>query len=309
MGTSAFAEEILISLIDAKYNLMAVYTQPDKKVGREQQLQKSAVKITAERNNIPVLEPHKFDEVVIQKLKNLQPELIVVAAYGKILPKTVLDIPQFGAINVHTSLLPKYRGSSPIHHAILNGEKETGVTIMRMDAGMDTGDILTQKIVPIEKDETTPELSQKLSRISSQLLLETLPRWISGEIKSTPQDETQATLCRLLEKADGQISWTDTAANIYNRYRAFHPWPGVYTFWEHSGTSKRIKLTKINHRENKVDPSHPIGAVYKIDEKIGVQTAAGVIILEELQLEGKANISILNFINGYPSFIGSILKS
>ncbi|MFA6383074.1 MAG: methionyl-tRNA formyltransferase [Parcubacteria group bacterium] len=308
MGTSSFAENILSALLTSQYNIISVYTQPDKKVGRTQELQKSAVKLTAEKNNIPVYGPARIDESVFQELKNQKPDLIVVAAYGRILPENVLALPGFGALNVHASLLPKYRGPSPIQNAILNGETETGITIMLMNKGIDTGDILSQRSVTIDKDETAVELSQKLSKVSADLLLETVPLWIERKIKSQKQAESMVSLCQLIERTDGKIVWTDDAETIYNRYRALHPWPGIYTFWEHGDTLKRIKLNKINYLKNNSETKHHIGEVFQIGEKFGIQTNSGTIVLEELQLEGKTTVPVVEFINGYPNFVGSILK-
>jgi len=308
MGTSAFAEAILSSLLDENYNIISAYTRPDKKVGRDQEIQKSAVKITAENNKIPIYDPKKFDDDVIGELRNQKPDLIIVAAYGRILPKAVLEMPGFGAINVHTSLLPKYRGPSPIQNAILNGETETGATIMLMDEGIDTGDILNQKKIDIGKDEIYPELSRRLSDLSAELLLETIPPWIERKITPIKQEHDKATLCQLIERADGKILWSDDAKNIYDKFRAFQPWPGVYSFWEHNGQLKRIKLEQIGLMKNNSQSKHRLGEVFQIGEKIVVQTNSEAIALEEVQLEGKEKVKIEDFMNGYSNFIGSILK-
>lgn len=309
MGTSAFAEQILASLIKTNYNLIAVYTQPDKKVGRAQELQKSAVKITAEKNNIPVFEPNKFDEPAINKLAELNPDIIVVAAYGKILPENVLKIPPHGTINVHASLLPKYRGASPIQNALLNGEKKTGITIMLMDKGIDTGDILSQEEINIDHNDTAENLTDKLASLGSELLIKTLPDYIVGKIEPQKQDDSLATLCRLIKREDGLIDWDDSAENIYNKFRAFQPWPGIYTFWENNGSPKRIKLVKISLATSlSLAGKYRTGEIFKSEEEVAIQTGAGIITLEELQMEGKNSVSIKNFLNGYPNFISSILK-
>jgi methionyl-tRNA formyltransferase len=160
----------------------------------------------------------------------------------------------------------------------------------------------------IDKDETTSELSRKLAKASSELLLETIPLWIEHKIEPQKQDDSLATLCQLIERSDGKIVWTDDAGAIYNRYRAFSPWPGIYTFWEYDDVLKRIKLNKLSYFQNNPETKHHIGEVFQVGEKIGVQTSLGVIILEEVQSEGKTNVNIIDFINGYPNFIGSILK-
>jgi len=308
MGTSAFAEHILSALIGAQYDIISVYTQPDKKVGRDQEIKKSPVKLMAEKNNIPVFEPQIFDAETIKALNEQKPDLIIVAAYGKILPREVLELPGFGALNTHASLLPKYRGPSPIQNAILNGEKETGVTIMLMDAGIDTGDILSKQRIKIGENDTYEELLQTLTVLAAELLLETLPHWVERKIVPEKQNNSEATLCQLIERSDGRIVWTDDAESIYNRYRAFFPWPGVYAFWEYEDALKRIKFNKISCLKNNSEMKHHIGEVFQVGEKFGVQTTTGTIILEEVQLEGKNRTNIVDFINGYPNFIGAILK-
>lgn len=307
MGTPAFAEHILSSLIQEKYNIISVYTQPDKKIGRKQNIQKSPVKITAEKNSITVFTPVKFDGDVIQEIKSQNPDILIVAAYGKILPKTILEIPRFGALNVHASLLPKYRGASPIQNAILKGEKETGITIMLMDEGVDTGDILAQSSIAIHKDETSFELSKKIAIASAKLLSDTIYRWIDKKINPKKQNDSEATFCQLIERQDGEIDWNDKAESIYNRYRAFYPWPGIFTLWKRNNSMLRLKLNKIYILTDNPEVKHSAGKVLQIGEKIGIQTRAGIIILEDIQLEGKASIQIKEFLNGYPDFLGTVL--
>lgn len=308
MGTSQFADQILSSMIEAGLNVISVYTKPDKKSGRDREMKKSAAKLLAEKNNIPVFQPEKLNEESIQEISSQKPDLIVVAAYGKIIPKAILDIPGFGVINIHPSLLPKFRGPSPIQNAILSGETKTGTTIMLMDEGVDTGDILKQAELEIGKDETNQELSIRLADLSGKLLLEVLPLWIERKIEPAKQDNSQATLCQLIEREDGKIIWANEAESIYNLYRALIPWPGTFTFWEINGTFKRIKLNKINFSREKISEKHHIGEVFQIEGKVAVQAMLGVIFLEEVQLEGKENIKIEDFVNGYKDFVGSILK-
>jgi methionyl-tRNA formyltransferase len=308
MGTSEFANTILVALIENDYNLIGVYTQPDKKVGRKQVLEKTAVKITAEKYNIPVFSPSKLNEEEIAKLKEQAPDLLIVAAYGKILPESILKLPGFGAINVHASLLPKYRGPAPIQNAILNGEKQSGVTLMLMDAGIDTGEIISQQTTTIGNDETTVELSQKLSTLSIELLLKNMPLWIERKIKSTPQNEKQATLCQLIERTDGKIIWSDSAQSIYNRYRAFFAWPGIFTYWEKDDSILRIKLNKITFSDTNPAEKKHLGEVFQLEEKIAIQTGKGLIFPQEIQKEGKGNLNIKEFINGNTDFIGNVLK-
>jgi methionyl-tRNA formyltransferase len=309
MGTSEFAAQILESLVETGYDIVSVYAQPDKKVGRKQELKKSAVKLVAEKHGIPVFQPEKLnDPVAVEEVRTQKPDLVIVAAYGKIIPQAILDIPGFGAINVHGSLLPKYRGPSPIQNAILNGEVETGITIMVMDAGIDTGDILSQKKVKIASDDNTSSLSNKLAIAGAELLIKTIPAWVKREISAKKQDNLKATLCQLIEKSDGKILWSDGAEEIYNRYRAFFPWPGIHTYWENDESIRRIKLNKITCMKGNPETKHHIGEVFEIGDKIGVQAGLGVIILEEVQIEGRANMKMADFINGYKDFIGTILK-
>lgn len=308
MGTSTFADIILNALIEEKYNISGVYTQPDKKAGRNREIQKSPVKITAEKNGIEIFQPEKFDDNSISELKQQKPDLIIVASYGKILPKKVLEIPEFGCINIHASLLPEFRGPSPVHNTLLFGKNETGTTIMLMKEGIDTGDILAQEKINIHSNELFPELLGRLASVSALLLLETIPKWINGEIVPEKQDDSKATACQIIEKDHGHILWSDESKEIYDKYRAFYTWPGVFSFWEREGLRNRIKLNKISLIKNNSEKERHLGEVFKIGEKIGVQTMSGVIILEELQLEGKGNMKIENFINGYPNFVGSILK-
>jgi len=307
-GTSEIAKEILEALIRGKYNVIAVLTQPDKKIGREQLIRKGLVKEFSEINKIPILQPLKLNKEAVEKIKELEPDLIIVIAYGKIIPKEILEIPKFKSINIHPSLLPKFRGPSPIQNAILAGEKETGVTIMLMDEKMDHGDILFQKKVQIYPEDTTEILTKKIAPVSSKLLLETIPLWIEEKIKSLKQDDTQATYCQLVEREDGHIFWDSTAEDIFNKYRAFDPWPGIFSVWRKENEIFRIKLTKIKSENKESEENHEIGEAFKSEGKIKVQTAKGSIVLEEIQLESKKPASIKDFVNGHKDFVGSRLK-
>lgn len=308
MGTSELSEVILKTLLEKNYNIVGVFTKPDAKIGRKQELFSPLVKKIAEEKKIPVFQPKKFDETVIESLKNLKPDLIIVAAYGKIIPQAVLDIPGFGCINVHASLLPKYRGPSPIQNALLNGEKETGVTIMLMDKGIDTGDILSQEIIPIKQDDNAGSLLEKMSRIGADLLLKTIPLWIERKIEPQPQSSSSATFCQMIERSDGHLCWTDTATEIYDRYRALTPWPGIFSYWENDSTLIRLKMNTIELQKINPQQKYTEGEVFEIADDIGVQTGNGVIILKEVQREGKKSMTAKEFRNGYPDFIGSILK-
>ncbi len=308
MGTPDFSAEVLGALIQNNFNIISVYTQGDKKVGRKQILEKSAVKIVAEKSGIKVFEPKKFDEDAVLELKNQNPDLIIVVAYGKILPKSVLEIPKYGVINTHPSLLPKYRGASPIQNAILNGEKETAATIMLISEKVDAGEILIQEKVEIGEDETYLELSKRLSEISAKLLVKIIPLWTEGKIKSEKQDDSEATFCQMIKKEDGKINWQDEARAIYNRYRAYVSWPGIFSYFEKDGREVRLKLGKISLDKNETKNDFEAGKIFLENEKIKVKTGEGNIVLEEVQLEGKNKTGIPEFVRGYPKFIGSVLK-
>lgn len=308
MGTSAFAKEILYSLVKSGYAVAAVYAQPDKKVGRKQELISSPVKLLTSENSIPLFQSDKLNEAVTIKIKNLNPDLIIVAAYGKILPENILKIPRYGALNIHASLLPKYRGASPIQNALLNGDKKTGITIIRMDKNIDTGNIVSQKEIDISSDDTVEDLTAKLSALGSSLLIKTIPDYVAGRIKPKKQDNSKATFCRLIKRADGLVDWNDKAENIYNKFRAFRTWPGIFSFWEKKNKSVRLKLNKISLKKNGEESICPPGTVFSDKGNIVVQANPGIIILEEIQQEGKNPVSATEFINGHPSFIGSQFK-
>lgn len=307
MGTSFFARKILASLLEENYKISAVFTQPDKKSGRSQKLETSPVKELAELRKIPCFQPFKFTEETVLKIKEIDPDLIVVAAYGKIIPREVLEIPKHKAINVHPSLLPKFRGPSPIQNAILQGEKEIGITIMLMDDKVDHGDILNQTKTKIDPKDTTESLTKKIIEPCSELLSKTIESWVNKKIKPQKQDDTKATYCQLIEREDGHIFWNEEAQEIYNKYRAFQPWPGIFCIWENKN-NLRIKIIRAGVMSESSARQNQIGEVIEFEEKIGVQTAKGKIILEEIQVEGKKPVKIKEFINGYPDFIGSILR-
>lgn len=308
MGTPEFSAIMLSGLIEDGYHIVGVVTKPDKPAGRDQEAIPSRVKEIALEHSLPLEQPEKLDETTIEKIIDWKPDLIVVAAYGKILPQSILDIPGFGCINIHASLLPKWRGASPIQNALLAGATETGVTIMLIDKGMDTGEIIAQKKTDIAPDETKELLLLRLTQLGRELLLETIPAWVRRKITAVPQDNSQATLCQLIERNDGRIVWTDDAEDIYNRYRALFPWPGIFAFWKKDDELLRLKLHKITHQKQSPQAGYPIGKVVEVGEKIGVQTGSGVIFLEEVQLEGKTRMDIAEFVRGNQDIIGSLLQ-
>lgn len=308
MGTSSLAQTVLKALIDEKYNIVGVFTKPDKKAGREQVMAEIPVKKLAQESSIPVFQPAKFNDDAVDELKKLKPDMIIVAAYGKILPKKVLDMPGFGCLNVHVSLLPKYRGPSPIQNVLMNGEKETGTTIMLMDEGVDTGNMLAQEKIAIADTDTADILSEKLADCSAKLLVRTLPLWVDRKIEPQVQDHTRATLCQLIEREDGHIFWEEEAETIFNKYRALYPWPGIFTFWRNGANLGRLKLLEISLQRLNPQTKVPVGQVFELGDKIGVQTFEGVVFLEKIQLEGKKAVPIAEFVNGHPSFVGSVLQ-
>ena len=308
MGTPQFAATILDGLINHHYTVVGVVTQPDKPIGRKQILTPGQTKEVALKYAIPILQPTKFDAESIEALKKWKPDLIIVAAYGKILPASILDIPGFGCVNVHGSILPKWRGASPIQNTLLAGETETGITLIRMDAGMDTGDIIATQTTPIESHENKADLEVRLAKIGSELLAHTLPAYIEQKITLVPQDASQATLCQLIDREDGHIFWDTSSQSIFNRYRALTPWPGIFTFYKTADGLLRLKLHVITQLKQTPQITRSLGEVFEIGDDIGVQTSTGVVILKEVQLEGKERVDIRVFINGYKQFIGSILQ-
>lgn len=308
MGTGSFAGTILKTLLKEKYSVAAVFTKPDKTIHKNSAPGENEVKELAEKNNLAIFQPEKLDADIISQIKNIAPDLIIIVAYGKLIPREIIDIPEFGCVNVHPSLLPKFRGPSPIQNALLQGEKETGTTIMLIDEKMDEGDILAQSKMAIGPDDTREALAEKLADLSSELLLKTLPLWIEGKIMPQKQNRSQATLCQLIERQDGHIIWENEASDIYNRYRALSPWPGIFSFWKNREKMVRIKLQKISLAENNSESDKTSGKIFMMDDQIAVQTLKGAIILEEVQAEGKKTVPAKDFLNGHPDFIGSVLQ-
>lgn len=301
MGTPEFSVPSLRALAQA-YEVVGVFTQPDRPAGRGRRVVESPVKQEAQACGLAVFQPKSLRREAVQaELRQLKPDVIVVAAYGLILPQAVLDIPPHGCLNVHASLLPKYRGAAPIAFALLEGERETGITIMLMEAGLDTGPILAQRAIPIAADDNAGTLEQKLSSLGAELLRETLPRWLAGEIAPQPQNDTGATLTRLIKKEDGAIDWSQPAISIVRKVRAFTPWPGAYTTWQ-GNLLKIIRATPI-------DIAAPVGEVLQHDDQIVVGAGEGSVRLDEVQLAGKRAMSSAEFVRGQRAFVGARLGS
>ncbi|MFL6465691.1 MAG: methionyl-tRNA formyltransferase [Bryobacteraceae bacterium] len=230
LGTPEFAVPSLKALVSAGHQILAVFTQPDRPKGRGNQLAESPVKVAARMLSLPVYQPERIRRPeAVEQLRPLAADLMVVVGYGQIIPQTIIDLPPYGILNVHASLLPKYRGAAPIQWAIANGEKQTGVTIMQIDAGLDTGDMLLKASAEIHPDETAPELSKRLATLGADLLIGAIKQIEEGRVRREKQDHSQATLAPILKKEDGRIDWSRTAQQIYDRLRGFDPWPGAYT--------------------------------------------------------------------------------
>ena len=299
MGTAELSCASLEKLArDKSYSVVAVVTQPDKPKGRELKLTPSPVKVLAEKLNVPVLQPPRArDEKFIGELLELNPDLIVVVAYGQILPPAILELPRFGCLNVHTSLLPKYRGAAPIQWAIANGDAETGVTIMKMDAGLDTGPVLSTRRTPILPADDSQLLHDRLAQLGAELLIETIPDYVTGKIQPQPQPATGSTYAAKIKKEDGKIDWHQPATQIWNRLRAFTPWPGAFTFLQAEPKPQLLKIWKAGVVEN----HGPTGIVLSADKTgIIVGCGQGALRILELQREGGKRLTAEQFLIGHP---------
>ena len=304
MGTPQFAVTILESLLRSSYQVLAVYTQPDKPAGRGRPVVFPPVKKLALERQIPVIQPETFkSSEVVEKLSSFQPELVIVAAFGFILPPEVLSLPKFACLNVHPSLLPRHRGPSPVANTILCGDELTGVTIMLMDAGLDTGPILAQEKMGISFMDTTGSLSSKLADVGARLLLEALPKWLGGELEPQAQDESQATYSKLITSKDGEIDWHLPALELWRMVRAYNPWPSCYTWCQ----GKRLKIHKALPLGD--GGGGDIGEVIALAEQpgVGVVTSQGILGLCQVQLEGRREMAANDFVRGKRDFIGSVL--
>lgn len=296
MGTPDFSVGILSGLVKAGHEVCLVVTQPDKPKGRGNALQFPPVKEEALALGLEVFQPKRVREAEqIAHLREKEPEIIVVAAFGQILPKELLELPRYGCINVHASLLPKYRGASPIQWAVLDGEKESGVTIMQMDEGLDTGAILAQKKIPLAPDETAGTLFDKLSALGTSLLIETLPRIEGGTIIPTPQEDTKSTHTAKIEKGMGKIDWSRSAEELERWVRGLSPWPSAYTFL--NGKTLKVWRAEVSSEAGAL-PAVP-GAVLAEKDALLVRTGDGILKITELQLEGKKRMEAGTFLRGF----------
>ena len=304
MGTPEFSLNVLKMLID-NTNVIGVVTQPDKIVGKKKEKSFTPIKELATKNNIKVLQPEKirkeYDDVL-----NLKPDIIITCAYGQIIPESILNYPKYGCINVHASLLPKLRGGSPLHHAIIDGYDKTGITIMYMDKGMDTGDIIAQEETPIMDSDTVGTIHDKLSILGSELLLKTLPSIIKGTIKRIKQNEDEATYCHNITHGEELIDFNKTCREIFNMVRGMNPYPVSYFTLD----NKVYKVYKVEYLETNEYHNYQNGEVVIQDKKnLGIKAFDGIIYLKEIKREGKKKMNIIDYLNGdKENFIGMIVN-
>jgi methionyl-tRNA formyltransferase len=307
MGTAQLACASLAALLELReFEVVAVVTQPDRPKGRDLQLQPSPVKTLALEHKLSVLQPERArDPEFVENLRGLKPDLIIVAAYGQILPPAILDIPPFGCLNVHTSLLPRYRGAAPIQWAILDDEAETGVTIMKMATGLDTGDILSQRATPISPSDNAQTLHDRLAAIGAQLLIQTIFDYTIGKIIPQKQSEADATYARKIIKEDGRLDWSLPARTLWNRVRALTPWPGPFTFQK---TESKPRLLKIWQAEVVENVSGQPGELLQANKSgLVVACGTGALRLLNLQREGGRRMATAEFLAGNPLKTGELL--
>ncbi|MCC6615251.1 MAG: methionyl-tRNA formyltransferase [Anaerolineae bacterium] len=303
MGTPDFAVPALQRLIE-EHTVVGVVTQPDRPAGRGKTVHMSPIKQVALAAGLPVFQPEKLRRPeAIDELHRWEADVFIVAAFGQILPQAVLDMPVYGALNIHASLLPRWRGAAPIQAAIREGDTISGITIMKLDAGLDTGPVLTRCAIELAADETGQSLHDKLSQMGGELLIETLPGYLSGDITPQPQDEDLATLAPRIDKDEGRIDWTRSAVEIERTIRAFTPWPGTFTVW--NGKLLKILAADLSAEASEGE-SHP-GVVAALDGHTVIGTGDGLLFPTRVQLEGKSAVDIDAFVRGYTSFVGSTL--
>ena len=303
MGTPEFACPTLQALLDRREQVVAVFTQPDRPKGRGQKMQPPPVKELAAAHGIPVFQPLKVRAPeVIEQIRELRPDLIVVVAFGQILPKALLDIPPHGCVNVHASLLPRYRGAAPLNWCIVNGESETGVTTMLMDVGLDTGPMLLKRSTPIDPDENILSLHDRMSSLGAELLGVTLDGLKAGSIDPEPQDDSQSCYAPLLKKEHGQIDWQRSALEIHNQVRGLSVWPGAVCLLD----GEPLKLYQTRPGQGNGEP----GTVLAVG-KDGIEVACGQgsLLIRELQAAGSRRMDAVSFLAGHPLPVGTCLKN
>lgn len=302
MGSPEFALPTL-RVLDENFDVVGVVTQPDRPAGRGRKLKSPPVKSLAEQLGIPFIQPIRLSEPeALQQLAIWAPQAIIVAAFGQILRANVLDLPPLGCINIHASLLPRWRGAAPIQAAILHGDHETGITIMKMDPGLDTGPIISQRSTPITASDTAGTLSNRLAHIGAELLIETLPRYLSGEITPSPQDESLATLAPSLKKTAGELDFNLSAGQLARKVRAFNPWPGTYTTWQ--GHILKIHAAQSVNADN----TRP-GFTNSYKGLPAIETSDGLLVLDSVQLAGKSTMTGDQFLRGARGWLSDHLAS
>lgn len=304
LGTPKFAVSILEYLANSDFLPILIITSPDAKKGRGMKITPPSVKVWAKKNNIDVLQPEKLkDKEFLTKISKLSPDLFIVASYGKIIPPELLAIPKNRTINVHPSLLPKYRGASPISSLILDGDKETGVTIMLVDEEMDHGSILSQQKLNMSIDNFTfLQLEENLAKLGGKLLIDTIPLWLSGKITPEKQVHASATYTKKIIKNDGHIDWNKTAEEILRKILALNPWPGTFTFYN----KKRLVIKSAKILQN--DKDKKPGEIFLFDDRLAVACGNGAILVEQLQIEGGKEINSKDFLLGNKNAVGNILS-
>ena len=335
-GTPDFALPALEGLVKNGYTIAGVVTRPDEPVGRGSIITPPPVKVLAEKYNLPIFQPERLDvsffrhsesfDFAQDKLREesrqvtgslattrddhnsliIDAELFIVAAYGKIIPNEILKIPQYGVLNIHPSLLPKWRGASPIQSAILNGDSETGVSIIKLDEQMDHGPIVAQEVIPLAPDSTYPKLHDELAKIGAKLLIESLPKYLSGEIKPTPQDDNHATFCKQFRKDDGRVNWSRPAIEIERMVRALNPWPSVWTLWPAQKQIYRVRIDEAAIVQDEDPAQSSAGHIWQSAEyPLLVKTGSGSIAIIRATIEGKKSLTAADLVRGYPHIIGA----
>ncbi len=302
IGTPSFSVPTLEALLkDRNFDVVGVVSQPDRPIGRKQIITPTPVKEAALKAGIPVFQPEKISDI-LPELAGLKPDVIVVVAYAQIIPESVLNLPRHGCINIHASLLPKYRGAAVLQAPILHGDRESGVTIMKMDKSLDTGPIIFQAKVELDPEETPLTLAEKLAPLGAGILPEVLKHYISGELKLHPQDNEHASYVKTLTKEDGRIDWSHSAHRLERQVRAMTPWPGTWTTWQ----GQILKITKVEHEPHRIE-QYRHGEVFIDHGHLAIQCGIDALIVERLQLEGKSEVSSSEFLRGYPEIIHQVL--
>jgi methionyl-tRNA formyltransferase len=302
IGTAEFGLPAFEALTkDDNFEIVLVITQPDKPVGRKQVVTSSPIKIAAEKKNITILQPdHIID--IREKISLLKTDVIVVAAYAQIIPEEILNLPKYGCLNLHASLLPKYRGAAIIQAAILNGDEQTGLTIIKMDKGLDTGQILAQTIIKIENNDTAETLYDKLSAMGADFTVETIKKYLAGKITPREQDSSQASYVKVLKKSDGLIDWKKSAIEIERFIRAMNSWPMAWTWQD----GKQVKIISAQNQPIEINSYKP-GKTFKYNNGLAVQCGRDALIIKKLQFEGKSALESEEFLRGHENFIGAVL--